>query len=291
MKITDPSSLRKILVPTDFSITSKRALNYAASLAQSLYSEIVIFHVIDVPVVTSGDMVFPVDYSSLETDAAVQLQNEKADLLSKYGNLSVSVSHSTGVATQEILQKSLKESFDMVIMGSNGTSGLVEAVFGSVTKNVIANCSCPVLTVPLNAPDTKPEKVAFATNFDEHELQSLFLLAEMLKPFDAEIHLLHVGEIKDMKHQDQLLNYFRGQVRTNINYENIRFHLIGGSDVEDEIEKFVISNKMDWLAIAKRKRNFFDRLTTKSLTNQMHHHSYLPLLVFHTTNKSATPLF
>ena len=122
MKITDPSSLRKILVPTDFSITSKRALNYAASLAQSLYSEIVIFHVIDVPVVTSGDMVFPVDYSSLEKEAEIQLQKDKADLLSKYGNLSVSVSHANGVATQEILQKSLKESFDMVIMGSNGTS-------------------------------------------------------------------------------------------------------------------------------------------------------------------------
>jgi len=81
MKMTDPSALRKILVPTDFSTTSNRALNYAASLAKSLYSEIVIFHVIDVPVVASGDMVFPVDYSSLEKEAEIQLQKDKADLL------------------------------------------------------------------------------------------------------------------------------------------------------------------------------------------------------------------
>ena len=289
MNIQDPSLIRKILVPIDFSETSQRALNYAASLAHSLLSELVVFHVIDVPVVTSGDMVFAVDYSALEKDSIAQLEIQKVELLSKYGNLNISIACATGVAVHEILQKSLNNNFDLVVMGSNGSSGLMEVVFGSVTKSVIANCNCPVLALPLNAPDSHPQKIAFATNFDEHELQSLFLLAEIARPFDAEINLLHVGEIKDMKHQDQLLNYFRGQVRTNINYEKIRYHLIGAHEVEDAIEKFIVENEMDWLAIAKRKRNFFDLLTTKSLTNQIHHHSYVPLLVFHTTNKSGTP--
>lgn len=291
MNLNDQSPLRKILVPTDFSITSVRAMNYAASLAQNLNSELVIFNVIDVPIVSSGDMVFVVDYSELEKGAVNELENERLKLLSQYGKLNVSISHATGVAAQEILDKSLKENFDMVVMGSNGISGLAETVFGSVTKNVIANCTCPVLTVPSSAPDTQPKKVVFATNFDEHELQSLFLLVEIVKPFDAEINILHVGEIKDMKHQDQLLTYFRGQVRTNINYEKIRYHLIGGDDTFEAINKFINENKVDWFAIAKRKRNFFDRLTTRSLTNQIHHNAHLPMLVFHTTNKSGTPLF
>ena len=289
--MTNSAPLRRILVPVDFSITSERALNYAASLSTVLKSEVVIFHVIDVPIVSSGDMVFTVDFSELQKDSTAQLEKIQMEIASKYPGINTSFENVTGIAAQEILKKSQDGGFDLVIMGSNGTSGVNEVIFGSVAKHVIANCTCPVLTVPSNAPAHAPEKVAFATNFDEHELQSIFLLAEILKPFNTEINLIHVGETGDMKQQDQMLNYFRGQIRTNINYENIRYHLVGGDDIEDAIEKFTIANKMDWLAIAKRKRNFFDKLTTRSLTNKIHHHSYLPLLVFHTATKSATPLF
>jgi nucleotide-binding universal stress UspA family protein len=291
MDVPVSTQLKKILVPTDFSETSIRAMNYAASLASNLHAEIILFHSVVAPVIAGGDMVFTADVSAIRNDAQEQLEKMKEELMSKYLKLNVSVSISVGVPAQDIVQKCNNDAIDMVIMGSNGTSGFVEVVFGSVTRSVIGNCPCPVLTVPVNAPDTYPSKVAFATNFDDHELQSLFLLTEMLKPFKTEINLIHVGPTADMKSQDELLAYFRGQVRANINYENIRYHLLNGNDVEDTIEKFIVGSKIDWLAIAKRKRNFFDLITSKSLTNKLHHHSYIPLLVFHTAIQSGTPLF
>lgn len=291
--MVDPISnqLKKILVPLDFSETSVRAMNYAASLAFNLKSEIILFHTVVVPVVTSGDMVFATDVTALQNDAIAHLEKAKAELLSQYTKLTISINSTIGVPANEINLKCKNDGIDMVIMGSNGTSGMVQVVFGSVTRSVIANCPCPVLTVPINAPNTYPGKVAFATNFDDHELQSLFLLTEMLRSFGTEIHLIHVGNGSDMKSQDDLLTYFRGQVRANINYENIKYHILKGDDVEDTIESFIVGNKMEWLAIAKRKRNFFDMITSKSLTNKLHHHSYVPLLVFHTAVQSGTPLF
>lgn len=291
MTIIDTKVLRKILVPTDFSSAASRALNYAASLSVSLNSEIVVFHVIDVPVVSTNDMAFPVNYSELEQNAVNLLEKTKTEIIAKYGNLKISTVFTIGIATQEILQKSLKEGFDLVVMGTQGKSGMLEVVFGSVTKNIIGNCPCPVLVVPDHAPNNQPSKIAFATNFDDHELQSLFLLAELLRPFDTEINLVHIGDVGDMKQQDELLTYFRGQVRTNINYEKIRYHIISGKDVEDSLEQFIVSNKMDWIAIAKRKRNFFDKLTSRSLTNKLQNHSFVPILVFHTSTRSTTPFF
>ncbi len=291
MDVPVSTLLKKILVPTDFSETSFRAINYAASLASNLHAEIILFHAVIAPVITGGDMVFTADVSSIQKDAQVQLEKTKAELMSKYLKLNVSVGTSVGVPAVEVIQKCKNDAIDLVIMGSNGTSGILEVVFGSVTRSVIGNCPCPVLTVPINAQNVYPSKIAFATNFDDHELQSLFLLSEMLKPFKTEINLIHVGPTSDMKTQDDMLAYFRGQVRANINYENIRYHLLNGNDVEDTIEKFIVGNKMDWLAIAKRKRNFFDVITSKSLTNKLHHHSYVPLLVFHTAIQSGTPLF
>ncbi len=291
MDVRITSQLKKFLVPIDFSETSLKAVQYAALLGSKSNSEITLFHTVDVPIVSSGDMVFTADVAGLQKDAELQLESEKAALLITFPDLKISTVVVIGVAAQEILLKCKKEAFDMVIMGSNGTSGVFEIVFGSVTKAVISQSPCPVLTIPNNFQGTIPQKVAFATNFNDHELQSIFLLTEMLKLFNSEINLIHVGNGADMKSQDDVLAYFRGQVRANINYENIRYHLLNGTNVEDEIEKFVVGNKIDWLAIAKRKRNFFDKLTTTSLTNQFHHHSYVPLLVFHTTNQSGTPLF
>ena len=291
MNVSISIQLKKILIPTDFSETSEKAMNYAAYLASRLNSEIILFHNIDVPIVSSGDMVFTGDVSELQKIASAQLKKTSAELKAKYPQLNVSYTVSIGVASQEILLKCKTEGFDLVIMGSNGTSGVFEVIFGSVTKAVIANCSCPVLTVPLNSSETSPVKVAFATNFDDHELQSLFLLTELLRPFKSEINVIHVGKISDMKKQDDLLTYFRGQVQANINYENIRYHVLESDDVEIALEEFILENKMEWLAIAKRKRNLFDQLTSKSLTNKLHHHSYIPLLVFHATTPSGTPLF
>ena len=291
MTLPISTQLKKILVPLDFSETSLHAMKYAASLALKLNSEIVLFHTVGVPVVTSGDMVFTTDVSALQKDAIVQLEKAKAELLNIGHKLNVSISLAIGVPANEINLKCKEDGIDLVIMGSDGTSGVIEVVFGSVTRSVIANCPCPVLTVPLNAPNTFPGKVVFATNFEDHELQPLFLLTEMLKPLRTEIHLIHVDSTADMKSQDELLTYFRGQVTANINYDNIKFHLLKGDDVEDTIESFIVGNKIEWLAIAKRKRNFFDLVTSKSLTNKLHHHSYVPLLVFHTAVHSGTPLF
>lgn len=45
------------------------------------------------------------------------------------------------------------------------------------------------------------------------------------------------------------------------------------------------------LAVATRRRGFFEKLTSKSLTRKLAFHSHLPLLAFHARNVPSTPLF
>lgn len=283
--------IHKILVPTDFSAPSFKALNYACSLGLTYGSEIVIFHVNEAPVMLTNELAVSADYSGMEKEFMARFEQLRNDLLVKYPGIRCNYRYCVGVAAAEIISMSSKEGFDLIVMGTNGATGLTEVLIGSITQKVAANSECPVLAVPSDAPANKPFRIAFATNFDDHELQSIFLLTEIVRPFDTEITIVHIGDPANLKKENENFDYFRGQVMTNISYDKIDFKIVSGRDREAELENFIVINKMDWLAIAKRKRNFFDRLTSTSLSNKMTFHANIPILIFHTTNKSGTPLF
>jgi nucleotide-binding universal stress UspA family protein len=137
----------KILVPVDGSENSKRAFSYASYLSKNLKAELTILHVADAP---------PTVY--------VQSQKVLNELLEKYSNArekvfdeyqelakreSIEVKTKTifGDPGQEIVKFSLKEEFDVIVIGNRGMGHLKEMIIGSVSKTVIHDAKCPVLLV------------------------------------------------------------------------------------------------------------------------------------------------
>ncbi|MBL0103351.1 MAG: universal stress protein [Bacteroidetes bacterium] len=281
----------KILVPTDFSEPANKALNYAASLAVEYGAQIILFHVNEAPMLVASEMAFAIDYSEMDKDIMVNLEQEKKKIIEKYHYSEISIAYTKGVAALEIISLSEKEHVDMIVMGVKGSNVLNEILIGSLTTRIISKSTCPVLAVPMDAPSHKPDKVAFATNFNDHELQSLFVLSEMIRPFNAEICVVHVSDGKESHASHEIPDFFVKQVRTNIPYDKISFHTSTQGSVEDALEKFIKDQNIDWLATAKRKRNFFERLTTRSLTSELAFHTHVPLLAFHIHIPEGVPLF
>lgn len=287
----ESKSIHKILVPVDFSETAVNALDYACSLSTVYKSEVIIYHVNEAPILLTNELAIAADYSVMEKEANDRLKDIQLKMIAKYPLLLCSNSYSVGISSMEILKKIETDQIDLVVMGTNGASGISEVLIGSITQKVSAESTCPVLVIPAQTSVHNPEKIVFATNFDDHELQAIFLLSELVRPFKTEIDVVHIGDAADLKSQNLKLDYFRGQVTTNISYEKLKFDLVTGDNVEEALEKFVANNNADWLAVAKRKRNFFDRLTSTSLSKKLSFHTNVPLLVFHTNPKSGTPFF
>jgi nucleotide-binding universal stress UspA family protein len=61
----------------------------------------------------------------------------------------------TGAAWEEIVRVAVEEHADMIVMGTQGRTGLERFMLGSVAERVIRRAPCPVLTV---RPDTKDTK-------------------------------------------------------------------------------------------------------------------------------------
>ena len=140
-------TLRTILVPVDFSEPSRAALKYAVRFAQDLGGSLGVLHVLD-PLLTGGRFESPrlrQLKSSSRREATEQLQALRPELVQSGVRHKLFLRH--GPATDSIVAFAVKVKADLIIMGSQGRTGLSRLLIGSVAERVVRHAPCPVLVV------------------------------------------------------------------------------------------------------------------------------------------------
>jgi len=143
---------KKILVPTDFSEYSSKALQKALDIAEEESSEILLFHVIHNDFQTCVvDYCFTVDeIESIKSRMfAASKENMQKELekfpLSKEVKVSTEVRN--GVPYEEILKFQEEKGADLIVIASHGRSAIKTYFMGSVTSRVLKRAKCEVLLV------------------------------------------------------------------------------------------------------------------------------------------------
>jgi nucleotide-binding universal stress UspA family protein len=143
-------TIRKILLPVDFSVPSERAAGYAAVLARSLGASIHLVHALENPAIPAGPWRFDPRH---EADRRERLYHEARTRLAavaatlRDGERRVSAEVRIGHAADEITEAAVDYGCDLIVMATHGRSGLPHLLMGSVAEAVIRRAACPVLTV------------------------------------------------------------------------------------------------------------------------------------------------
>jgi nucleotide-binding universal stress UspA family protein len=144
----------KILVPTDFSVYSDRALRQALSIAADYDAEVYVVHVVHERI----HGVLSDDYSDISitegtikklqkgiiVKAKVRLQNQIRKF-PETKDMKVSEIVTTGIPYEEIINEQAKVGADLIVIASLGRSGVAKYLLGSVARNVLRGATCPVL--------------------------------------------------------------------------------------------------------------------------------------------------
>ena len=140
-------ALRVILVPVDFSASSLHALDHAVALAKRFDASIKLLHVLD-PMYAPGRFDAP-RLRSLRADALRDAKLKLAKLAKRHVQAHVAVRHRVldGIAYSVIIETAAKAKADMIVMGSEGRTGMRRFLVGSVAEKVIRHAPCPVLIV------------------------------------------------------------------------------------------------------------------------------------------------
>jgi len=143
---------KTILVATDFSEFSDRAVKDAAEMAENYKAKLILLHVIDenlqqcvVDYCLSAEA-FTELQENTERNSREKLQEEikKIDPR-KNGNIDFKVR--TGVPYSEILHEQQEDRADLIVLGSHGKRGFVHNMLGGVADKVTRGATVPVMVV------------------------------------------------------------------------------------------------------------------------------------------------
>ncbi len=138
---------RTVLVPTDFSPESERAVEYGLALAEQANAKLVLAHVV-VPV-AAPDLVYgPVAWdhaAAIESarDRLLDLKQAKGFEVAKRAR--IEVLHGNPYREIDSLAKRAKA--DLIVISTHGRTGLKHLLLGSVAEKIVRYAPCPVLVL------------------------------------------------------------------------------------------------------------------------------------------------
>ncbi len=154
-------AIKRILVPIDFSSSSRQALDHAVQLAQALGASVEVLHVHEAsPYVGPDTLAFlPVDLTDDRwEEMRGELTWELAHFVGTDRARGLDVTVERGVPGDVIAQVARAHGADLIIMGTHGRTGLSRLVVGSVAETVMRRAPCPVMTV--RVPAVRPVREA-----------------------------------------------------------------------------------------------------------------------------------
>ncbi len=264
--------MKRILVPTDGSEASRRALILATSISEKSNARVYVLHVIK----THGGAYFSKDGEIVEDHAhdVQKYRDQKAEESAKLKEWTSAINpdaHTVvkyGGIADVILETTRKYKVSLVIMG-NKFSGTSEGMFfGDLASYLIRKSPVPILSFKSDLPENGLAHIVFANEF-EGKLSYFDALQDLQMFCGAVIDFLYIKTNKnqDIAEIEANMDYF---ARINM-IKNYRKHIHEFAQVESGILDWVSRNPCDLLAVKNVKRSgsplFRPKLTRGILKN------------------------
>ena len=273
--------MKKILFTTDFSANADKAFYFALNMAEKHQAELILAHVFDIPNVYN----YPVEYnpSEMKPEMIKDWKRTLKDFFEKYDTkvkaTFEAVEHPSVVKGILSIINAYKP--ELVVVGTKGKSRIKEVIFGSTTKALVKHSPIPVMAVPENMDQKDFDKVLYASDLREDDVQALSRLVELVKPYQPDIEILHIYPDSEYKGIEKI-EWFKELVKEHIAYERLSFEILQSDDNFSALHHHMTFDNFDLLVMLEKERSgIIDKLFHEDLIKKMQFHTKIPLLSYH----------
>ncbi|MBV1922651.1 MAG: universal stress protein [Flavobacteriaceae bacterium] len=281
---------RKILLPTDFSENSWNAIKYAIELFENETCDFYLLNVFSTIGFASDNIMVPemgeIAFNSVKKNSEKGLDkflyrislrkdnpNHEFFTISMYDTLLYSI--------KEVVEKN---TIDLIIMGTKGSSNVLTAFFGSNTVTVMEKVrNCPVIAIPEKTNFKTPYEIVFPTSlktqYNSNELQQLVDIASLN---NSTIRILHIQKENSLD-EEQLNN--KKILRDNFGPLEHSFHYIRDVDLYTSLYKFIEIMNTDMIVFINKEHSFFENIFSNPMVKELGYHSKIPVLTLHDFKK------
>lgn len=274
--------MKKILVPTDFSLQAAIAEDAAIKIAAIAHCEILFFHCAswlpaDWKEGIAGDQKDDPENATKLQNLRMQMKNIRKKC--QPHNVHCQTRISGGQLIDNIEALIAEETFDLTVMGSHGASGKQEFFIGSNTQKVIRKVHTNLLILKEPIDEINFEKVLFATNLSMADQEAFANFLSFIRIFNLKkIHLLTIDTPGFFTQPRILVEERQNDFRDMADKYEVETHFLRDFTVETGIRKFSEELGVDLIAISNYERHILKRIFSGSNVEMLANHSDLPVL-------------
>jgi nucleotide-binding universal stress UspA family protein len=210
-----------VLIATDFSDESMRALKVGGAMAKHYGARLTLAHAYDAkPYMRLLEPRSPAEAQKAMGDAALK---ELAAMRKLYfAGVDVEVVAVAGVsAALTICEHAATIGASLIVVGTRGRGAVMRVLVGSVAEQIVRHATCDVMVVRGDVDDWSPKHIVAPTDLSEVASSALRAAAELQKTFDADVALVHVYDDdvpvpamgkRRLKNRDEVVNKLHGEL-------------------------------------------------------------------------------
>lgn len=268
--------MQHILIPTDFSDNSLNAARYAMDLFVHDVDQYTVVNCYDLPAYGDSTMVDitphlarasseGMDEFQVELTKALVNKDLRIDYKSEHGRLDRIVQNFGRRANVP----------ELVVMGTQGATGMKAVFMGTNTADVIKHSGLPVLAIPAEATYSSLKRIVLADDGGELDPKVLDVLIQIVMLTNAELIVTRVlnekAQVEDPAKVSGIVSALRDVPHTTVD--------LSGEDIITALNDEVVRNNADLLVVVHRERGVFERLFRRSISSALVMHSRTPMLV------------
>ncbi|MGL2987403.1 universal stress protein [Flavobacterium sp. RSSA_27] len=272
--------MKRILVPTDFSIYAENALKAAAQLAKKQQAEIVLLHMLELP----NQMSDAVSSGKSIPEVMFFIQKAKETFVEIFDRpylegIEVTEFIQFEKASDGVLKFIQKNNVDLIVMGSHGASGVEEIFIGSNTEKIVRLSEIPVLVIKKDEGEFDPKEIVFASDFSNEvkvPFQKMKALANLL---NAKINLVTICTPNSFKTTAAATETMKS-FAADFDLQNFSINIYNESNVEKGILNFANATNADLIGICTHGRTGLAHFFNGSIAEDLVNHTQKPVITF-----------
>lgn len=270
--------MKKILVPTDQSAVSLKALDVAVDLARQNNAEVILLEVKVFPLAGAGTYYGMAPMVPLDTAWNEILKDAQASLAKIIANPAyegVKIKAVVENSTDDIDNTVTRHKADLIVMGSTGASGLKEVFIGSHAEAIVRHANCPVFVVKGKVEDYKIRKVLVAIDFEHNEVMKKAF--KWLTNPDIHFHFVYVDTAMQRVDYEKLKENMK-ELGNKLKIKEYGFEIWDGANVEEGILDSAHEIEADLILMYTHARKGLAHLFKGSVAEDVVNHSDIPVM-------------
>lgn len=275
--------MKKILVPTDFSVNSKSGIRFAINWANHQKLELVFVHVLYILRATRwSDSYFNKYAEQEEKLCKTKFEKFIADI---YRNMNVNPGKYSfkiiqGISADITILDYCRKNpgIDYICISTRGT-GKFKKIFGTNTGNLITKSNVPVLAIPKTYRFVDIKSILYATDFRNYS-EELKKIVDFALPLKAKIDVLHFIWPEEIIFDEKTIE---AAFKKEYKY-SLKIHFEKNDAVRSLIENLQKQIRLRKPSVVimftNQERSLFQKLFLSSKSEELSFQVKVPLLVF-----------